>query len=187
MLYLSKGIAEKDYSENLIKIRRGDYTYTVSGLEASLWISGRFGFSACDMDEEKNAVLRLVKLGLAEYESEKCQASEYRILTRCVCMSATHKRFAGFLTQHEKNLMRWLNFAGIRLSVAELVFLNENNIQPEKNLLYAENRQTLVEKIYTPSNIFDNVLEAQMEHAQSRDCTVATIISLLRKKRIIML
>ncbi|MDY5231436.1 MAG: hypothetical protein SPH44_10010 [Eubacteriales bacterium] len=32
MLYLSKGIAEKDSTENLIKVRRGDYTYTVSGL-----------------------------------------------------------------------------------------------------------------------------------------------------------
>jgi hypothetical protein len=26
MLYLSKGIAEKDSTENLIKVRRGDYT-----------------------------------------------------------------------------------------------------------------------------------------------------------------
>lgn len=83
--------------------------------------------------------------------------------------------------------MRWLNFAGIRLSVAELVFLDENHIQPEKDLLYAKNRQTLVEKIYTPSNIFDNVLEAQMEHARNRDCTVETIMSLLSKKKIIML
>lgn len=187
MLYLSKGIAEKDSTENLIKVHRSDYAYNISELEARLWLAGRFGFSACDTDEENSAVLKLVKMGLAEYEPEEYQASEYRILTRCVCMPATHKRFAGFLTKSEKNLMRWLNFAGIRLSVAELVFLSENHIQPEKDLLYAENRQTLVEKIYTPSNIFDNVLEAQMEHAQSRDCTVEIIMSLLKKKKIIML
>ena len=52
MLYLSKGIAEKDSTENLIKVRRGDYTYTVSGNAAKLWLAGRFGFAACDTDEE---------------------------------------------------------------------------------------------------------------------------------------
>lgn len=84
-------------------------------------------------------------------------------------------------------MMRWLNFAGIRLSTAELVFLSENHIQPKNDLLYADNRQALVETIYTPANIFDNVLEAQMEHASARDTTVETIMSLLRKKKIVML
>ena len=186
MLYLSKGIAEKDSTENLIKVRRGDYTYTVSGNAAKLWLVGRFGFAACDTDEEISDILNLAKMGLAEYETEECQASWYRILTRCVCVP-TKKGFAGFLIKSEKTMMRWLNFAGIRLSTAELVFLRENHIQPEKNLLYADNRQTLVETIYTPANIFDNVLEAQMEHASARDTTVETIMSLLRKKKIVML
>ena len=173
MLYLSKGIAEKDSTENLIKVRRGDYAYTVSRNAAKLWLAGRFGFAACYTDEEISDILNLAKMGLAEYETEECQASWYR--------------FAGFLTKAEKTMMRWLNFAGIRLSTAELVFLSENHIQPEKDLLYANNRQALVETIYTPANIFDNVLEAQMEHASVRDTTVETIMSLLRKKKIVML
>ena len=82
MLYLSKGIAEKDSTENLIKVRRGDYTYTVSGNAAKLWLAGRFGFAACDTDEEISDILNLAKMGLAEYETEECQASWYRILTR---------------------------------------------------------------------------------------------------------
>ena len=53
MLYLSKGIAEKDSTENLIKVRRGDYTYTVSGNAAKLWLAGRFGFAACDTDSSQ--------------------------------------------------------------------------------------------------------------------------------------
>ena len=186
MLYLSKGIAEKDSTENLIKVRRGDYTYTVSGNAAKLWLAGRFGFAACDTDEEISDILNLTKMGLAEYEPEECQASWYRILTRCVCVP-TKKGFAGFLIKSEKTMMRWLNFAGIRLSTAELVFLSENHIQPKNDLLYADNRQALVETIYTPANIFDNVLEAQMEHASLRDTTVETIMSLLRKKKIVML
>ena len=186
MLYLSKGIAEKKSAENLIKVHRGDYTYTVSGLEAKLWLAGRFDFAFCDTDEENNAVLNLVGMGLTEYETEECKAAEYRILTRCVCVP-TKKGFTTFLTKAEKNMMHWLNFAGIRLSTAELVFLNENHIQPEKDLLYANNRQALIETIYTPANIFDNVLEAQMENALVRDTTVETIMSLLRKKKIVML
>ena len=67
MLYLSKGIAEKDSTENLIKVRRGDYTYTVSGNAAKLWHAGRFGFAACDTDEEISDILNLTKMGLAEY------------------------------------------------------------------------------------------------------------------------
>lgn len=43
MLYLSKGIAEKDSTENLIKVRRGDYTYTVSGMPQSFGLPGVLG------------------------------------------------------------------------------------------------------------------------------------------------
>ena len=107
MLYLSKGIAEKDSTEDLIKVRRGDYTYTVSGNAAKLWLAGRFGFAACDTDEEISDILNLAKMGLAEYETEECQASWYRILTRCVCVPAK-KGFAGFLTKAEKSMMRGL-------------------------------------------------------------------------------
>ena len=69
MLYLSKGIAEKDSTEYLIKVRRGDYTYTVSGNAAKLWLAGRVGFAACDTDEEISDILNLAKMGLAEYET----------------------------------------------------------------------------------------------------------------------
>lgn len=135
MLYLSKGIAEKDSTENLIKVRRGDYTYTVSGNAAKLWLAGRFEFAACDTDEEISDILNLAKMGLAEYETEECQASWYKILARRVCVPA-RKGFAGFLTKAEKAMVRWISFSGIRLSTAELVFLSENHIQPKRDLLH---------------------------------------------------
>ena len=62
MLYLSKGIAEKDSTENLIKVRRGDYAYTVSRNAAKLWLAGRFGFAACYTDEEISDILNLAKV-----------------------------------------------------------------------------------------------------------------------------
>lgn len=71
--------------------------------------------------------------------------------------------------------------------MAELTFLLEKRIAPSENWLGEENRQALTEAIYTQETIFDNVLEAQMEHAQSRDVAVGAVLSLLKKKRIILL
>lgn len=77
--------------------------------------------------------------------------------------------------------------AGLRLSTAELIFLMENNILPSTSLLYEENRQALVETIYTKNNIFDNILETQMEKAQCRDKIVNVLLKLLYKRRIVVL
>ena len=63
----------------------------------------------------------------------------------------------------------------------------ENNILPSTSLLYEENRQALVETIYTKNNIFDNILETQMEKAQCRDKIVNVLLKLLYKRRIVVL
>ena len=54
-------------------------------------------------------------------------------------------------------------------------------------MLGQENKQALVERIYTKNTIFDNVLENQKEHAACREETVKAVLSLLKKKYIIML
>ena len=77
--------------------------------------------------------------------------------------------------------------AGLRLSTAELIFLMENNILPSTSLLYEDNRQALVETIYTKNNIFDNILETQMEKAQCRDKIVNVLLKLLYNRRIVVL
>ena len=71
--------------------------------------------------------------------------------------------------------------------MAELVYLHERQIKPTKELLYTDNRQKLVETIYTQENIFDNILECQMEHAASRDKVTAAIMVLLKNKKIVIL
>ena len=63
----------------------------------------------------------------------------------------------------------------------------ENNILPSTSLLYEDNRQALVETIYTKNNIFDNILETQMEKAQCRDKIVNVLLKLLYKRRIVVL
>ena len=71
--------------------------------------------------------------------------------------------------------------------MAELVYLHERQIRPSKDLLYTDNRQKLVETIYTQENIFDNILECQMEHATCRDKVTAAIMVLLKSKKIVIL
>ena len=71
--------------------------------------------------------------------------------------------------------------------MAELVYLMERDIEPEEKYLGQENVQRLVERIYTKDTIFDNILENQMERAEKRDQVVKLVLSLLKKKRIVLL
>ena len=111
-------------------------------------------------------------MGLAEYETAETSVDEYRVLTRCIfCVPEfLPRRFS--LTRTERKLMRWIKKAGIHLSTAELIFLEENNVQPKFCMLYKRNRQALTQRIYTANTITDTVLENQMEYAVCRDRVV---------------
>ena len=78
-------------------------------------------------------------------------------------------------------------FELLRLTVAELIFLREHKIRPEPRYLHSENRQALVEAIYTKNTIVDNCLEQIMECAECRDETVRILLVLLKKKKLIVL
>ena len=84
-------------------------------------------------------------------------------------------------------MLQWLRNAGLVLSMAELVYLIDRNVQMEEKLLGSGNAQALVERIYTKDTVFNNILENQMERAQARGKVVNAILSLLRKKRIVLL
>ena len=89
--------------------------------------------------------------------------------------------------KQEQTILQWLRKAGLRLTTAELVYLMEKDIHPQEQLLYEENRQALVETIYTVDTIADNVLETQMEHAAARDSVVESVTRLVSKKKIVVL
>ena len=71
--------------------------------------------------------------------------------------------------------------------MAELVCLQEHGIKPEPQLLGEVKTQALTEAIYTQQTIFDNVLEAQMEHASCREEMVGAVLGLLRKRGLFLL
>lgn len=87
----------------------------------------------------------------------------------------------------DATIIYWLKYAGIRLTVAELVYLFENKVKPTQDLLYTDNRQRLIERIYTKDTIADNLLEIQMESAGCRDDIIKGLMRLLKKKQILVL
>ncbi len=187
MIYLSKGVLCKSNGKNDLYITRGSETINITDMDAQVWLNGRFGFSDTESAEQENSVLHLSSIGLMEYEQEDNNVNRYRILTRGVCCAAKVKEIWQFASRSERTIMRWINYAGIRLSTAELVYLTENNIYPDDSLLRERNRQTLVERIYTTDTIFDNILENIMEKAKCRDDVVCTIMKLVAERRIIIL
>ena len=136
---------------------------------------------------EVKALQQLKRQGLVEITEGDEPVFEYRALTQCVLTPAKPQGVRAILSARQKELLLWLTEAGLRLTTAELVFLAEHHVAPQINLLGDRNRQNLTETIYTQETIFDNILEAQMEHAAVRDEVVSALLRLLKKKRILLL
>jgi hypothetical protein len=187
VLYISKGVVRHHSTEQILYVLRCGDEFQLVGTQAALWLNGRFGFSSAKTIIEQKELGQLVRMGLAETAGDDV-AGRYRALTQCViCPAANKKLFRMPLFGEEAVLMKWLSQAGLRLTMAELVFLYEHGIRPNSTLLYERNRQTLTETIYTKATIADNVLEIQMEKVPARDKTVKLLLRLLAKKKILLL
>jgi len=175
-LYISKGILRGKQGHNhLIISWRGD-EYELCGNDARLWLSGR-----CDTSLAEDALLkRLAKLGLVETGDTDGLLHIYRLLTNCAACPAPWRFPRWPLRRREWVLWRWINRAGIHLTLAELVFLLEHGIHPVPELLGEANKGALLQ-ILNPD---DRLLEARMENAFDRDAVVDSLLALLRKKYI---
>ena len=187
MIYISKGMVCKGSTEERLEVIYRGQSFQLSGVLAWVWLNGRYGFSRAKDVREENALKHLMRMGLVECEESDSVLNRYRILTRCVLCPIKGKGMPLITNGIEKDAMIWLIKAGIRMSAAELVYLFEHRIKPEEELLYEENRQALVERIYTIDTIADNILETQMEKAQVRDIVVNALVHLLQKKRLVVL
>ena len=188
MLYLSKGVVCKNSTNEELRIARGNNVYAIEGLEAEIWLEGRFKMIVLpDTKDYEDVVFSLLYKGLGEYEYRSDAIDRFRLLTRCICCPAKSKPLRRPLNRNERNVLEWLSGAGIRLTTAELTYLLENKIVPAPTLMSEENRQALIETIYTKENIYDNILESQMENAKCRNEVVSLLLMLLQKKRIVML
>lgn len=185
MIYLSKGIVQKGSTEQLLFVLCGGQKFELSENAAAAWLNGHFNFAEA-LGRNEPPVIYLQKLGLVETEADNDELSRYRIASRCIfCPADTAKTSA--LRAMDKEILQWLKNAGVRLTVAELVYLIENGIKPTQDLLYTDNRQKLIERIYTVDTIADNLLENQMETAKCRDAVVQSLMRLLKKKLVLVL
>ena len=188
MKYISKGMVIRASTEDLLFVTRCGVDFQLTGEQAALWLNGRFGFAKNRENvPEIKALQQLKRQGLIEITEGDEPVFEYRALTQCVLTPAKPQGARAILSARQKELLLWLTEAGLRLTTAELVFLTEHHVAPQINLLGDRNRQNLTETIYTQETIFDNILEAQMEHAAVRDEVVSALLRLLKKKRILLL
>lgn len=187
MIYISKGIAGKASTTELVQVIRGSQNIYLSDLEADLWLKGRFSFAYSQSPDEERALQHLIRMGLAEAEAEENEDTRYWILSRCICCPAKAAKRSFGLSEEEKSILFWLVNSGIRLSTAELIYLMENKIEAKPEVLHADNRQALVELIYTADTIRDNILENKMAAAGCRDGVLQSLLSLLKKKKILIL
>lgn len=188
MVYLSKGVVQPKSSIENFLLECGGKQFQLQGMEAAIWLKGRFEFMVTDSEAEEQVVMCLANKGLIEMEEKADSISKYQILTRCVCCPARQKgRMSSKLNERERQIYTWLQKAGIRLSVAELVFIQEHQITIDSGMFGTSNRQKLIETIYTKDNIQDNLLEHQMEKAECRDEVVETLMQLLKKKKVLIM
>lgn len=110
MMYLSKGIIRIDGTKDIITVARGSRTINLKGIEAELWLRGRFTFATTSNQSEETALRRLEELELIECESDETQDARYSILTRCVCCVAQVKPIRVPLGASEKNIVMALMF-----------------------------------------------------------------------------
>lgn len=187
MMYISKGIVKEDSTEHRLTVCYGGAEYVLTGKEAQSWLDGRFGVVNVPNNAAETQIGHLHRMGLVECEDEDNAVTKYRLLTRCFLVPTRKRGFNFFLDKTERQVLLWLRKAGIRLSTAELVYLIDREVKPTPRLLYEENRQSLIERIYTKGTIRDNILEAQMEKAVFRDEVVNAILHLISKKRLVVL
>ena len=186
MKYISIGAVSSGSTEYILKVAQGGYSFQLDGVLARLWLNGRSQFNTVEDPIDIKGLAQLLKMGLA-IQVEECDAGEYRALTHCTIVPAECKFPFLFLTRIEKQVLTWLRGAGLVLSMAELTYLVEKDVDIEEKLLGSGNAQALVERIYNKETIYDNILENQMEHAMCRAKVTQAVLSLLSKRRVLLL
>ena len=185
MYYISKGVAYKESGINNVHISRCGGNYILRKTQAKLWLAGKFSVAYYKNENQQSELLELASMGLIEV-TEPDDAAHYQLLANCVIckVNPVVSRFP--LSKNEKLIWAWIKNAGFKLTISELVYLNEQNIMPSPVFFGKDNWHTLIHAIYTQETIFDRILEAKMAESSARNSTVSAVLGLLRKKRIIL-
>ncbi len=187
MYYLSKGLAQEGSTEMLLNVSRGRYTFRLTGIEAGLWLDGRYEIGRAAQPDRISALRHLERMGLASVMEHYTCEDLYNVLSGCVLCAVEMRGVKWPVDSRGMRLLRWLREAGLHLTLSELICLEEKGIQPAQALLGEDNRQALTERIYDNASIYDGELENQMVHASRRDDVLQAVLELINTKRVILL
>jgi hypothetical protein len=187
MVYLSKGVVQKNSTKDKLVISRFGTLSALSGEYAELWLKGRLSPGKTDAPIQDGSLKILIGQGLIEATDESGDTALYRLLTNCVICHAKPRLIKTSLTPNEQTFWKWITQAGGKLTISELVMLAEKGITPDKSLLGKENWHSLVHAIYSRDTICDGILDAKMEKSPALADTIAAVLGLLRKKRLILI
>jgi len=73
MLYLSKGVLCKNSTTDDVRVARGNTVITLTGLEAEIWLSGRFNMISTDDKKKCSAIHSLYEMGLGRLSTDEHQ------------------------------------------------------------------------------------------------------------------
>ena len=185
MMYLSKGLLlRKD--KNALIVSHCGAEYELTGERAAIWEGGRQEPREITPVQEQIIKELAEKNGLAETSPDTGNEAVFRILVNCVICPIVKPAFPALWSQPERRLYNWITKAGLRLTIAELIYLNENKIEPARGLLGEKNRQALTETIYNANSIADGILESRMELSPELDSTISAVMGLLRRNVIFL-
>ena len=187
MIYLSKGVVLGKPTGSCVSVSHCGALHKLSGTHARLWLAGQHSPCYTQTPEQDDALGQLVVLGIAECDDSLDGMALFRLLANCAICPTRVKAPPSILNLTERRLWKWVRYAGLRLTMAELTMLTDLGIPPAPELLGEENRQALTEAIYSIDSIHDGILETMMERSPARICAVQAVLGLLRKKKIFLI
>lgn len=185
MQFISKGMVLNPSTEHILHVSRCGNEFTLTGVSAAVWLNGRLEISKPRDIQQETKLRQLIRMGLAEQTEEPGLSGVYKMLCHCVICPAKLKPLRRPLNRQEQKLWKWLSRSGLRLTMSELVYLKEQNVEPVEKLL--GDSQALTKIIYNEETIAGGILDMKMEKSPVRDRTVLTLLGLLKKKRILLI
>lgn len=183
MMYLSKGAPA---CGGTFRVSQCGKVYELGPEMAGLWRRGRLKPMPV-MPDQARAVKRLADAGLAAVSDEEGNLGAFQLLKSCILCPSYQQRIRLPLQSRERRIWKWVREAGLRLTASELIRLEEQGVEPVPELLGESGRQALTERIYLSTNIFDGILDSEMEHSPAREATVSAVLKLLRTHRLLAL
>lgn len=186
MMYLSRGVWMPAANGCPGCVSHCGTVYVLGITTNRLWQAAQYAPQPVPVGEER-MVQKLADCGLVVTTEEPGAPGAYRLLSECILCPAAEEPAEYIFPEQTLRVWNWLCKAGLRLTIEELICLEEQMVLPDASLLGSDGRQTLTERIYCSGTIPDRTLTALMEQSSARDTVVAAVLELLCKGWVMLL